>query len=223
MELKNKPVIDFYNLAKSKIKALKSLENFEIYDVKINKGISQKKVDEMEKIIGVEIPSKLKAFYQSMNGCELSWAYEGKKYDLNGFWDIWSLERFFFGWEGKISSANLKNPFEDILWNDYYEEKDIKELKKHQVLESVEGDGSYVTCKIRKNKINLFIIEEDEYKSLPIDLFTYFYLVIESLGVEDIRSKMKKNKFLKDPFSYKELKRLNKLVKIDMSFLTDVT
>ncbi|HFA48327.1 MAG TPA: SMI1/KNR4 family protein [Bacteroidetes bacterium] len=211
--------IDFYALAKSKIAKLKSTKGFEIYNYKIRKGITESKIEKMEKLMKMEIPKEMKKIYRSMNGCELSWAYEDDENNLYGFWDIWPLEKIFFGWDGKLTLANFKNPFEDILWNDHYEEKEIKELKRHKVIEPVEGESSHITCKLKDNKIELFFVEEDSIKPLPIKLNTYFQLIIESLGVDEIRTQIRKKKFMKKPSSYKELKMLSKLIDVDISFL----
>ena len=216
----NNSKIDFYNLAKSKIVALKSTTGFEVYDYKIKKGITASKIEKLEKIMGFEIPDEMKNFYCSMNGCMLNWAYEDDKIELNGFWDIWPLEWVFFGWEGNVSLTNFKNPFEDILWNDYYEEKEIAELKKHKVLEPIEGEDSHVTCKLGDGEIELFYVEDGKCKLLPIKLLNYFHLIIESLGVGEIRSQIKKPKFVENPLVFKDLKNLDKLIKVDSSVLS---
>ncbi len=215
----NSSTINFRELAKSKIAALKSTPGFEIYDYKTPKGISQANIEKMEKIMQCLIPEELIQFYSSMNGCSLNWSCEIGKINLYGFWSIWPLEWVFFGWGGRISSSAYKDPFEDVLWNDYYEEKEILELKKHKLIEPIESENAHITFKLETNKVVMYFVDDGKCKPLPIDFITYIHLIIESLGVSEIRNQIRKAKFMKNPLAYRDLKIVDSLIKMDMSFL----
>jgi len=207
--------MDYYSLLKKKVNTLKS-NKAEIYDFKINKGIAADKVKKMEEFMEKKIPIDLLEFYSSVNGCHLSWELTMEEESLYGFWDIWPLEKVFFGFSGRLAAKNLENTFEDILWNDYFEEKQISELKTHQVLESIEGESAYVTFKITNGKLPLFYVNEGEVAPIPLDFASYLAFVFESYGVETIREDIQKKGFFKNPLTKPYLKLLNKHIPLNL-------
>lgn len=205
MGTKPKSNINFYKLINSKIEVLKKTDGIEIFDFKINKGISEKKIAKIEQYLGYQIPPIMKSFYAIVNGFNLQWNYEKDNIQLYGFIDLWKLERVFGGWDGSISKSKISNPFEDILWNDYMEEKNIKEIRQHKLIESIEGEGSFVTCKISNGEVKLYYLEDEKLKKIHADFQQYLLIIIESFGVEDIRLLTTKKSYKKRIHSYKEL------------------
>lgn len=213
----HKNSIDFKGLIDNKIRTLQVLEGVEIIEHHINKGIAGEKLEKIETTLGYELPPEMVNFYTAINGFQLQWRYELKTKELYGFWDVWSLERLFFGWDGKITKSNATNPFEDILWNDEYEVHEIKELKKHKVIESIEGESAYVTCKIENRKLALFYVNENSVKMLSLDFENYMQIIIDTLGIGDIRAKLAKPKFFENPLVYPDLKKLHGLIAVDFN------
>lgn len=211
--------IDYQKFIKERVNTMKKMEGFSVDNFKLNKGISPDKVEKISSLLGSKIPSAILNFYSAVNGFELSWNYEDENTELFGCWDFWSLERLYFGYDGKISKTNLANPFEETLWSEEYEEKAIKELKQHKVIESVIGEDTYVTCKIIGENVQLFYTNEDRWKPIPIDFDKYVQVIVEFLGVSDIRAELAKPKFYNNPKSYRDIKTLNKMIPLNFDIV----
>lgn len=208
---------DFKEIATQKLTTLKAISGFEVSDYQFHKGISQAKIEKMESVMGHKIPDELLKFYNTMNGCQLNWSYETEGVELYGFWDIWSLEQLFFGFDGNISKTNFENPHEDMLWNDFFEKKELTELKKHKVVEPIEGDDACISCKLEEGVVKMFYVREGAWKPLLLSFTQYVGLIFEMLGVGDIREQFVKPKFFENPLRHQDLKKLNKLIPMNLS------
>lgn len=210
---------DFKSYIKQKISIMKETEGIIIEHLKFYPGISRNKVDKILSFSNKTIPRQLLNFYSSVNGLELTWSYASDKTRLSGFFNFWSLERLLFGYEGKMTKSNLLNPFEEILWNEDYEKKVINELRDHFVIESIEGEDAYITCKISNDNLSLFYVFEDRWKPILLDFDEYIFFIVETFGVSNIRYELTKPRFLEALYRYKDLKKMDELISADFSFL----
>lgn len=207
--------MNYNHYLKEKVKLLK-LAGAEVFDFKINKGISPDKLARVEQAAQIKIPVELIEFYGTVNGCSLNWQLEVDGEPLYGFWDLWPAEKVFFGPSGRLNQKNAQNVFEDILWNDFFEEDQICELKKHKVIESIEGESAYVTLKPEGGKFNLFYVNEGEYNKISLGFRDYLAFVFETYGISNIREEMQKKSFLQNPLKNRSLKLLSKHVSVNL-------
>ena len=145
---------------------------------------------------GFYMPDDWFELFNALNGLELRWQIPGAHPSLTGFFQIHHFQRF------------LENDSEDRLWVDWYEQEDINEIKKHRVLESIDGDDAYITVKFEEDgKYNLYYVPEGavnfggskELSRIPLDLSQYVQLVAGYFGVYSVRRHLHQEEFYRNP------------------------
>jgi len=144
-------------------------------------------------------------FYNSLNGIELDWSLKTKTSLLTGFFNIHSF------------SEMIENDTEGKLWEEWYEESDIKEIKKHRIFETIVGTDYYITIKFLKNKYKLYYVPEGsvnnggskKLQEIPLTISQYFKIINSCFGIHMIRHHLHEIKFYENPFQViPELKAL---------------
>ena len=143
-------------------------------------------INKLESETGRLIDSDLKEFYKMLNGFSIDWSISNDQFDMNGSLHFFNIQQAFFGYK-KINSENYESALEDVLWNeDGFEEKEIKKLKPHRVLESVAGDDAWYTYIPFTNNEKLYYICDGKIKTLKItrQAFINFRLLTMGLSVK---------------------------------------
>jgi hypothetical protein len=184
------------------IDRLSKQRNFTLYECKINKSIDDDLISRITNEAELTLPEELLFFYREMNGVDVSWALQKDDEEIYGSIFILPFQEAVFGYDGSIQRSQYENAFEDVLWNEFYSDKKVKELKQHRLFESIEGDSAFITFRMLDSKIQLFYVYEEEIKPLQVSLTDYLNLIIQYIGAgsirEHLKSKQWKQKINKD-------------------------
>ncbi|NES67193.1 MAG: SMI1/KNR4 family protein [Okeania sp. SIO2D1] len=176
------------NKLEKRLESLQKIRYIELYECKISKGINDEIVSRIAIELGFSLPEELISFYKEMNGVDISWSFKkDNDEEISGSILILPLKEAIFGYDGHIESAQYENAFEDVLWNEFYSNKKIKELKQHRLFESIVGDSSFITFKLVDECVQMFYVYEEKIKPLQVSLTDYLELIIEYAGTGNIR------------------------------------
>lgn len=179
------------NKLQGRIEAIGKQSGCTFHTCEINKGVNDDFVSRIVSQSELILPEEFLSFYREMDGIDISWTLEKDDQEIYGSIFILPLKEVVFGYNGSVNKICYDNAFEDVLWNEFYSDKKIKELKQHRLLESIEGDSSFITFKLLEENIQLFYIYEEEIKPLQVSFTNYLNLIIQYLGASDIREYLK--------------------------------
>ena len=154
--------------------------------------LTKGEVPYLEEEYGIIINDDVFAFYNNLNGAELEWSFKKNDTSINGFLCMTSfIELLDENTEGK-------------LWVDWYEGEDIKEIKKHRILEYIVGTDYFVTVKFESNgDYKLYYVPEGSVNhrgsknlhEIPLTIKQYFNVINSYLGFSNIRYHLHKKEF----------------------------
>lgn len=158
---------------------------------------------------GFSIPTDLFQLYTEFNGLEFLWEFEKDGEIFNGFFSIENFYDLYY------------NSNEGKLWQDWYDEEDIVEMKKHRIFETIHGSDYYITIKFEENdQYKLFYVPEgavsfrgsNSIAEIPLKIEQYVKMTTSCFGIYSLRHHLHKEEFYKNPFDVvPELKTLEKL------------
>jgi hypothetical protein len=150
--------------------------------------------------------------FSTINGLEFNWNIPAKEADqgLAGFFRFPDIGNF------------IANKTEDKLWVDWYEKEDIEEMKKHHILEMIEGNDAYITVKFGEDgSYKLYFADGEninhggskELPEIPLTLKQYMEVVAGYYGVYPVRYHLHKKDFYTQPEKYiSEYESLKQLI-----------
>lgn len=163
-----------------------------------------------EESFQMTFPDWVLKLYGEQNGLFRRWELKDTSISLSGFINLYSFEKMY------IYSHEKQQ-----LWEDWYEEEDIKRIKQHRVLEQIYGDDAYITIKFLPNqKYKLYYVgegyvndgESENLPQIPLTIEQYIEVVTRYFGLYGIRHHLYKEEFYKNPFDvYPKLRDLEKM------------
>lgn len=145
------------------------------------------------------IPDDWYAFFNSVNGLDLNWKLSKGDISISGFFQL----THFLDLQASLT--------ENKLWVDWYNEEDIEEIKKHGILEMLQGNDAYITVKFEEDgSYNLYFVDGDminngsakELPKLPLNLQQYIQVVSDYFGVYSVRYHLHKSEFYQNPKAF---------------------
>jgi len=146
-------------------------------------------------------------FYAEYDGIEYDWQMDDN--EVSGFINIHSF--------GEM----IENETEGKLWVDWYDEKDIEEIKKHRIFETIVGSDYYITIKFEENGgYKLFYVPEGSVNNggsktlqeIPLTIEQYLNVISKYYFSYEIRHQLHKKEFYENP--KKCIKNRDKLEKV---------
>ncbi len=184
-----------------------------------NINFLREELEYYEKEYNINVGEDIFKFYNAFDGIELDWSLKTERVLLTGFFNIHSF--------GEMTENNT----EGKLWVDWYEESDIKEIKKHRIFETIIGSDYYITIKFFNDGYKLYYVPEGsvnnggskKLQEIPLTISQYFEVINSYFGIYMIRHHLHDRNFYEKPFEVMpELKILKeifpefKIPKIDL-------
>jgi hypothetical protein len=186
---------DLYNQLKADlIKAGATIEHKDA-DMAITAGMRDYYRDDED----FYVPDDLFGLFESFDGLDLRWTLKNEGQNLSGFFQFAAIEDM------------LENKTENKLYADWYQPEDIAEIKKHRILEMLNGTDCYVTIVFNKgNDYTLYYVPDDGVNfggskmlaKIPLTIEQYVQIVFGYYGVYSVRHHLHKPEFYQDPQSF---------------------
>ncbi|MCC7051499.1 MAG: hypothetical protein IT239_06970 [Bacteroidia bacterium] len=194
---------------------LKSRKNVNIGYLEIAPP-AQPEIIERLNAMGVFLPDMLLEFYSACNGIVLNWDYSEKEegFSYYGWINIAPIEQMFGGLTGDIEDFIYDDRNFGLLYNDFLNEDEINFRKNLLLLESIEGDNSFVCLNYEENRSNpsLVYLSDFDHHSMDITLENYLGLLIDTMGMEVFRQMaVLQEDFDANLFDYEASKKLQEV------------
>ncbi len=154
-------------------------------------GCSKEELDRISEVVKMELPKELTDFYSELNEFSLVWTCENEGLNLYGSCDIVDIQTSIFGFN-KQHDVIKDDRFEDVFWNDDFDEDMIQKLKSHYLLEVFEGSSEWTTFTLNQGKIKLYDIYIQDVNEYKISLQDYIKGIIMWGGLATVREEMLK-------------------------------
>lgn len=183
----------YSELLSHRIAALRAQPGLSLRALTVGPGLDDLSIRRLASAARGALDPDLLAFYREVNGLELSWSVypdgEEAGNEIPGGILIPPLEQAIFGWCVERGRSDYEGAFEDELWStESYAEESIAELRRHRVLERIEGDSANVT--FIPGSPGLWYVYEEDIDPIVPDVGTYLRVVLTYLGAGTVREMM---------------------------------
>jgi hypothetical protein len=128
-------------------------------------------------------PPAIMQFFMSSNGVKLLWSGSLDRQPVQGSVNIGSLVNVAL----RAPAQEKGEPLEDVLWNQEFPPRILKDLKRMSIFEHIAGRSAFLTYLAEDVDARLFLVEDDRIQPILPDFATTIRLLKLYAGADNLR------------------------------------